>query len=91
MITLLTLTSKNQLTLPVSIISLLGLTKGSKLWTTVKNNTVVLEKAEDTWDDLQGLLADHPMSKKYTTLQVIEIAKKKEGKRLGKKYERMLR
>lgn len=89
--TLLTLTSKNQLTLPVSIVSLLGLTKGSKLWTTVSDNTVTLEKVESGWDGLQGMLAGHPMSKKYTTLQVIEIARKREGKRLGKKYERMLR
>lgn len=89
--TLLTLTSKNQLTLPVSIVSLLGLSKGNKMWTKVKENTIILEKARDDWDSLQGMLANHPMSKKYTTLQVIEIARKKEGNRLGKKYERMLR
>lgn len=89
--TILTLTSKNQLTLPVSIVSLLGLSKGSKIWTSVKDNTVVLEKVEDSWDNLQGILANHPMSKKYSTLQVIEMAKKKEVKRLGEKYERILR
>lgn len=88
---ILTLTSKNQLTLPVSIVSLLGLTKGSKLWTSVKDNTVILEKAEDGWDSLQGILVNHPLSKKYSTLQVIEMAKKKEVKRLGEKYERILR
>lgn len=88
---ILTLTSKNQLTLPVSIVSLLGLTKGSKLWTSVKDNTVILEKAEDGWDNLQGILVNHPLSKKYSTLQVIEMAKKKEIKRLGEKYERILR
>lgn len=69
----------------------LGLEKGSKMWTRMKDNAIVLEKAEDDWDNLQGILADHPMSKKYSTLQVIEIAKKREAKRLGKKYERMLR
>ncbi|KKU03050.1 MAG: hypothetical protein UX99_C0013G0008 [Candidatus Amesbacteria bacterium GW2011_GWB1_47_26] len=84
--TLLTLTSKNQLTLPVSIVSLLGLNKGSKLWTKVKDNTIFLEKAEDDWDSLQGLLANHPISKKYSTLQIIEIARKKEAQRLAKKY-----
>lgn len=60
---ILTLSSKNQLTLPVSIVSLLDLNKGSKLWAKVKDNTVVLEKADDAWSDLQGILADHPMSK----------------------------
>lgn len=82
----LTLSSKNQLTLPVSIANFLGLIKGSKLWSRVVGNTIVLEKAS-TWDDLQGILADHPMSKKYTTLEIIELAKKKEAKRLAKKYE----
>ena len=84
--TLLTLTSKNQLTLPVSIVSLLELSKGSKMWTKVKDNTIILEKAEDDWDSLQGLLANHPISKKYSTLQIIEIAKKKEAQRLAGKY-----
>ena len=82
----LTLSSKNQLTLPVSLVSFLGLDKGTKLWTKLVNKTIVMEKVEDTWDDLQGLLANHPMSKKYTTLEVIEIAKKREAKRLARKY-----
>ena len=72
--------------MPVSIVSLLGLNKGSKLWTKVKDNTIFLEKAEDDWDSLQGLLANHPISKKYSTLQIIEIARKKEAQRLAKKY-----
>lgn len=88
--TVITLTSKNQITIPAAIASMLGLEKGSKLWTKVEDNTIVLEKA-DTWDDLQGMLAHHPLNKKYTTLEIIELARKKEGKRLGKKYERMLR
>jgi len=55
------------------------------LWTKIENNSIILEK-EDSWDDLQGILANHPMSKKYTTLQIIELAKKREAKRLTKKY-----
>lgn len=86
-----TLTSKNQLTLPVKLVELLGLTQGSKLWIRVEKNALVLEKAGDSWDDLQGILANHPLNKKYTTLQIIELAKKKEAKRLGKKYGKMLR
>jgi AbrB family looped-hinge helix DNA binding protein len=91
MTTLITVSSKNQITIPIAMASQLGLEKGSKIWTTMKDNTIVLEKVEDSWDSLQGILANHPMSKKYSTLQVIEIAKKREAKRLGKKYERMLR
>jgi len=84
--TVLTLSSKNQLTLPVSVVSFLGLDKGVKLWTKIINNTIVIEKVDNSWDKFQGLLANHPMSKKYTTLEIIEIAKKREAKRLAKKY-----
>ncbi len=84
--TVVTLTSKNQLTLPVALVSLLGLNKGSKLWTRVEKETIVLEKIEDSWDDFQGILADTPIAKKYTVEQVIEIAKKREAKRLTEKY-----
>ncbi|MEK7550286.1 MAG: hypothetical protein AAB535_00670 [Patescibacteria group bacterium] len=82
-----TVSSKNQITLPSSMVLLLSLSKGSKLWAKVKDNSVILEK-ESTWDDLQGVLADHPMSKKYTTLQIIELAKKLEANRLAKKYDK---
>ena len=84
--TVVTLTSKNQLTLPVALVSLLGLNKGGKLWTRVEKETIVLEKIEDSWDDFQGILADTPIAKKYTVEQVIEIAKKREAKRLTEKY-----
>lgn len=82
---LLTLSSKNQLTLPASLARDLNLKKGTKFWIKTEGKTIKLEK-EDSWDDLQGVLADHPMSKKYTTLQIIEIAKKREAKRLAKKH-----
>ncbi|MEK7472523.1 MAG: hypothetical protein AAB625_00640 [Patescibacteria group bacterium] len=83
---ILTLSSKNQLTLPVSMVSFLGLDKGAKLWTKIVNNMIVIEKVNDSWDDLHGFLADNPISKKYSTLEVIELAKKREAKRLAKKY-----
>lgn len=86
--TVLTLTSKNQLTLPVSIVSLLGLSKGSKLWTKVEKKSILLEKVEDSWDDLQGTLRDTPKTKGKTVVQIIEMAKKAEAIRLRKKYER---
>jgi len=81
----LTLSSKNQLTLPVSVMTLLGLSKGSKLWPRVENRTIVLEKVEDSWDELQGSLVDTPLTKNKTVLEIIELAKKKEALRLMKK------
>ena len=82
----LTLSSKNQLTLPVSLMALLGLSKGSKLWPRVENKAIILEKIEDSWDDLQGSLKDTPLTKNKTVLEIIEIARKREGRRLAKKY-----
>lgn len=86
MTTVLTLTAKNQLTLPTAMLQYLGINRGNKLWTKIEDKKIVIEKIDDSWDDLQGLLADHPMSKKYTTLEIIEIAKKREAKRLARKY-----
>lgn len=84
MTTVLTLSSKNQLTLPVSLVSLLGLDKGSKLWTKVQGKSIILEKVEDSWDDLHGFLSDNPIAKKYSYQQVYKMAQKKEAKRLMK-------
>ena len=84
--TVLTLSSKNQLTLPVALVKLLQLSKGAKLRTTVVKKSIVIEKVDDSWDSLQGMLAQHPLSKKYTTQEVIELAKKKAAKRIAQKY-----
>lgn len=82
---ILTLSSKNQLTLPVWMVSLLGLDKGAKLWTRVENNVITLEKFP-TWDELQGSIKDTYLTRGKSTLEIIELAKKLEGKRLAKKY-----
>ncbi|MDZ7587423.1 MAG: hypothetical protein U0946_06735 [Patescibacteria group bacterium] len=82
---ILTLSSKNQLTLPVSIVSFLGLDKGTKLWTKLVNKSIVIEKVEDSWDDLQGTLKDTVLTKGKSVLEIIELAKKLEGKRLARK------
>lgn len=79
---LVTLSSKNQFTLPVNFVRHLGLKKGSKLWTRLENKSIVIEPVEDTWDDLKGFLADNPIAKKYTYDQVYKMAQKKEAKRL---------
>lgn len=81
---ILTLSSKNQLTLPVAVVSTLGLKKGTKFWTKVVGKTFVIEKIEDTWEDLHGFLADNPIAKKYTYDQVYKNAQKAEAKRLMK-------
>lgn len=81
---ILTLSSKNQLTLPASIVSFLGLDKGSKLWTKIIGKTIVIERVEDTWKDLHGFLADNPIAKKYTYDQVYKMAQETEAKRLMK-------
>lgn len=81
----LTLSSKNQLTLPVSMVSHLGLNKGSKVWANVDDKTVSLEKAP-SWDELQGSVKDTHLTRGKSTLEIIEMAKKIEAKRIAKKY-----
>lgn len=83
---ILTLSSKNQLTLPVSIVSFLGLDKGAKLWTKIVNNMIVIEKVNNSWDLLQGTLKDTSLTKGKSVLEIIEIARDIEGKRLAKKH-----
>ena len=82
--TLITVSSKNQITIPMAMATALGLEKGSKVWTTMKDNAIVLEKAKDSWKDLHGFLANNPIAKKYTYDQVYKMAQKKEAKRLMK-------
>ena len=84
--TVITLTSKNQLTLPTKLVLLLGLNKGSRFWTRVEKRSIILEAVEDSWDGLHGVLADTPAAKKHTVQEVIEIAKKKEIARVMNDY-----
>lgn len=84
--TVLTLSSKNQLTLPVSLVNFLGLTKGTKLWTKLVGNTITIEKVNTSWDSLQGTIKGTAFTRSHTVEEVIEYAKKKEGIRLMKKH-----
>jgi bifunctional DNA-binding transcriptional regulator/antitoxin component of YhaV-PrlF toxin-antitoxin module len=84
MVTVVSLTAKNQLTLPTSLTEFLGLEKGTKLWTKVVGKSLLLEKIDESWNNLQGILAETKAAKKYTPGQVIKIAEKKEAKRLAK-------
>ena len=85
--TVLTLSSKNQLTLPVALVNLLGLSKGTKLWTKLVGNTITIEKVDTSWDSLQGTFKGTAFTNRHTVAEVIEYAKKKEAIRLMKKYE----
>lgn len=84
--TVLTLSSKNQLTLPVSLVNFLGLTKGSKLWTKLVGNTITIEKIDTSWDSLQGTIKGTKYTRSHSVEEIIEYAKKKEALRLMKKH-----
>lgn len=89
MTALVTITSKNQLTLPVSMVALLGLNSSRKLVAKVEGDRLVLKKPGPIFGQLQGLLANHPISKKYSVLKIIEIARRREAQRLGREFEKM--
>ena len=73
--TVLTLSSKNQLTLPVALVNLLGLSKGTKLWTKLVGNTITIEKVDTSWDSLQGTIKGTAFTNRHTVAEVIEYAK----------------
>lgn len=82
----LTLTSKNQLTLPVSFVRELQLIKGSKLIIQLSGiNTLTLTPTTTSWDTLQGSLSTHPLAKKPIT-DIINIAQKNAAKDFLKKF-----
>lgn len=81
MTAILTVTSKNQVTFPVELMSRLKVAKGDRLLLRVKGKAVQIEKVEGL-RSLQGLLASTKVGKKLTLEEVIEKAKKREVKRL---------
>jgi antitoxin component of MazEF toxin-antitoxin module len=83
---ILTLTSKNQLTLPVSFVKELQLIKGSKLIIELSGvNTLILTPTTTSWDTLQGSLSTHLLAKK-STADIIKIAKTNAAKNFLKKF-----
>lgn len=74
------LTSKNQVTLPVQVVDL-SWTTGTRFWVERKDNKVVLEKIGD-WDNFVGIFAGNEIAQKYTIEEVIERAKKTEAEKL---------
>lgn len=77
------LTSKNQLTLPVVVVDDLSLEAGTRFWVKTVGEHIVLEKV-DTLREVQGVLAKHPLSKKYSADELVRLARKKKIARLHK-------
>jgi len=75
--TVLTLSSKNQLTLPVALVNLLGLSKGTKLWTKLVGNTITIEKVDTSWDSLQGTIKGNASPKAIRSKRLSNTPRKK--------------
>lgn len=82
--TIATLTSKNQLTLPVGIVDDLLLSPGTRMWIKKEKNSIVLEKI-GSLREIQGILAESPLSKKYSSEETVLLARKAKVARLFKK------
>lgn len=76
-----TLTSKNQLTLPVSVVDFMALTPGAQFWVEKTQKKIILEKVSGL-RDVQGILADHQQTTKHTADQIVRLARKKKIARL---------
>lgn len=89
MTTLVTITSKNQITIPASVVSVLGFSQTRKLAAKIVGDTLVLKKTGPNLRDLQGSLSRLPQAKEYSVLKAIEIARKMNANKLGEEFEKM--
>jgi AbrB family looped-hinge helix DNA binding protein len=66
------ITSKNQITLPVKITRLLNINRGDRLVIKVESGRIIMEKAQQLLDDLAGSLY---LPKKYRNKSLSYIVK----------------
>lgn len=85
MLNIINVSSKNQVTIPSDIVRLLGIKRGAKLLTKVEAGTIVMEKIDDSWNNLQGIFVNNANAKRYNTNEILGIARKKVAIRLMKK------
>lgn len=78
-----TITSKNQVTFPKSLLDYMGVDKGDKIFVKVEKERVVLEPLKGSFVDLQGILLNTPAAKKHNLGEIIKIAGKREAKRIA--------
>lgn len=82
MTSLITVTSKNQVTLPMAMVEKLGIRRGSKLFVRMDGDSLKLEKTGDSLSELQGFLADSTIAKKNSMSKIMKIAAKKRALRI---------
>jgi len=86
MVGIVTVTTKNQITLPVELMECLNLNKGSKLWVDFDGEkTLMLEKVEE-WKDLREEMLKNPLVEKYAGYsweKIMKIAGKREARRIA--------
>ena len=79
---MLTVTAKNQVTLPVGMLSQLGAGRGDKLLFRMKGRVLEVEKMRVRLEDVQGVLSLTPAGKKLSLEEAIKRAEKKEAGRI---------
>lgn len=61
-----TLSSKNQITLPVQALRELGWQSGQKFSIIVQNNTITIQTADDILDDIKNIVSKYDLPKVST-------------------------
>ena len=82
MTSIVTITSKNQVTLPAKLTRLLGLSTGIRLFVKLEDNSLKLEKVPSGFIDLQGIVQKTAKSKHLTVEQAKIKAMRVEATRL---------
>lgn len=87
MTTIVTLTSKRQITLPKVLLDLLGVGSSAKFIARSHDGQITLEPVRHSLAQLQGSLAQTKVGKTHSLEKVLEIAKRRESARLMKQEE----
>ena len=75
-----TMTSKNQLTLPVDLVQLLDWTAGTDLWVKEENRKVILERIptiEEIREELQKNPKVRKLNARYSTAEIVRMARQR--------------
>lgn len=78
-----TVTSKNQVTIPVEVARLWGITKGHKITLTVDKKRATIEPSSNVVEQLYGSVKVSKKLQKMPVDQAIEIAKMRYFKKKG--------
>ena len=81
---LVTLTSKNQLTLPAAFSKVLRIARGARLTVTLEQDSIRIKPFSIQDSDVQGIVQKYGHNKDLSVADAMKLAGKKEAQRLAR-------